>query len=97
MESKSRREQLRFLAADVMRHQGYEVYTLPVTGVEFIPHMVAYKDKRFYNVYIFENAEERYNFLSGDLGKHIFEYADIMGAVVTTVSLKVMGKSTSLM
>lgn len=96
MERKARREQLRFLAADVMRRQGYEVYTLPVTGVEFIPHMVAYKDQRFYNVYIFENAEERYDFFSGDLGKRIFEYADIMGAVVTTISLKVMKKPTSL-
>lgn len=81
---------VRLVAADKLRQRGFEVYSLPVAPMRYLPDLVAYRNERFYNIYLFESPEEREIEFSDKAREYAFEYAEIMGAVVTSMFIKLV-------
>ena len=87
--NKRRIEFLRLAAAASLRTNGFEVYTLPDNGVGYLPHLVAYRSGRFFNVYLFESLDEKRRVFEGGEGRKAFEYAAALNATIITVRLRV--------
>ncbi len=81
---------VRLVAADKLRQRGFEVYAFPVAPVRHLPDLVAYRNERFYNVYLFESVEKR----DAEFGERerncALEYAKPIDAVVATMIIRLV-------
>ncbi len=81
---------VRLVAADKLRQRGFEVYSLPVSPMRYLPDLVAYRNGRFYNVYLFESPEQRATEFSDKAREYAFEYAEPMGAIVASMFIRLV-------
>lgn len=79
---------VRLVAANKLRQRGFEVYTLPASPLSHFPDLVAYRNGRFYNIYLFESAEAYYAEFSKETRKSAFEYAKPINAVVASMIVR---------
>lgn len=79
---------VRLVAADKLRKRGFQVYPLPVAPARFLPDMVAYRNERFYNVYLFESVEERDAEFPAEVREAAFDYAEPMDAIVVSMFIR---------
>ena len=86
---KKRTETFRLLVANVLRRKGFEVYALPMNGKPHIPHLVAFKDNKFHNIYLFESRQQRNACFDETLRADAFAYARPLNAAVVTAWLKI--------
>ncbi len=81
---------MRLVAADKLRARGFEVYSFPVSSVRHLPDLVAYRNERFYNIYLYESAEERVTELSSEILSAAFEYAQPLNAAVVSMIIRLV-------
>ena len=91
-----RAQYLRFVAANTMKKEGYEVYALPLTSVKHVPHLIAYRNDVFYHIYLFESHNEKAALFKGTTEEKIFEYAKIMNAKILTGIIHVVSPGEGL-
>lgn len=76
---------MRLVAADKLRLKGFEVYSFPMSPMRHLPDLVAYRNGRFYNVYLFKSREAREAEFSDRDRRLAFEYAEPLGAAVASI------------
>lgn len=81
---------MRLVAADKLRNRGFEVYAFPMSSVRHLPDMVAYRNERFYNIYLYESAEDRLSEFSDGIRRAAFEYAEPLNAAVISMIIRLV-------